>query len=306
MELRHLRYFIAVAEHKSVRLASERIFISQPAVSRQIQDLEKELGFSLFERLPRGLKLTPAGVFFLEAAQRVLAELDGAAHRAKRIANGLQGHLRLGFVENAGWDGLMPAALRQFQREVPDASIELIARNTPEQLRNIEGGVLDGGFIYAYESLITECEILPLVAHGVVLAVPVSWQMSGQPVELRQMADKPFVIFPRRVYPAYYDCLIGACQKLGVTLRIVQEERTESAILALVCSGVGAAIVNSANRGRPPALARFIEFSDLSVPMPLSFAFDRANTNPLLERFVQTLRQVASEAEQGASPQPGP
>jgi DNA-binding transcriptional LysR family regulator len=290
MELRHLRYFMAVAEHKSIRKAAERIFITQPAISRQLLDLEQQLGFSLFERLPRGLQLTPAGEYFHGEVQKILDDLDNAVLSAKRVAGGRLGHLRLGFVENAGWDGFMPSALRAFQAELPDTSLELLPANSPVQLQAIEEGTLDGGFIYAFKPLVTACEVLTLVNHDVVLAIPASWDIPGDVVELKQLAQLPFVTFPRHVYPAYHDCLLGACQQSGVSLRIVQQEQTESAILALVSSGVGAAIVNSANAGRPPALVRFLKLANFSISMPLSFAFQPGNRNPLLQRFVHTLQ----------------
>lgn len=287
MELRHLRYFMAVAEYKSIRLAAERIFITQPAIARQLLDLEQELGFSLFERLPRGLKLTKAGEYFHASVQKILDDLDNAVLSAKRVAGGRLGHLRLGFVENAGWDGFMPSALRALQDELPETSIELMPVNSPLQLQAIEQGTLDGGFIYAFAPLMTACQVLTLVNHDVMLAVPSSWQLPDDVIELKEVAHLPFVTFPRHVYPAYYDCLLSACHQAGVSLRIVQQEQTESAILALVSSGVGAAIVNSANAGRPPALVRFIRLKNFSISMPLSFAWQASNQNPLLQHFLE-------------------
>ena len=301
MELRHLRYFISVAEQKSIRQASEKIFVTQPAISRQIKDLESELGFELFIRLPRGLELTAAGAQFYRDTKRILGNLDYATKTAARVAAGLEGHLRLGFVENAGWDGPMPRALREFERDVPGASIELVAMNTPQQLQQIENGILDGGFIYAYESLQLRGKLLPLAEYDVTLAVPASWDIDSASVSLRDMASRPFVMFPREVYPAYYDCLLAACQNLGVTLRIVQEELTESAMLALVCSGVGAAIINSANRSRPPALARFLDMTDFSIPMPLCFAYRAVDNNPILARFLDNLRRMAHITDSASS-----
>nr|WP_198984913.1 LysR family transcriptional regulator [Herbaspirillum sp. ASV7] len=299
MELRHLRYFMAVAEYESVRLASEHLHITQPAVSRQIQDLEDELGFLLFERSPRGLKLTLAGQSYLRDVRQAMAALESAARTAKRLAAGLQGQLRLDFVENAGWDGLVPKTFSRFQNDVPEVKIELTALNSPEQLQKIADGTLDGGFIYQYGSLPDEFTTVPLFDYDVVLAIPRAWtiaQQEGETIALRNMAGRPFVMFPRAVYPSYYDCLIGACQQSGLILNVVQEETTEAAILSLVCSGIGAAIVNSANLGRPPAQVRFFKLTDLSVPMPLAFAYRADSANPILSRFITTLRSTFDDA----------
>jgi DNA-binding transcriptional LysR family regulator len=108
MELRHLRYFVGVGEEQHFGRAAERLHIAQPALSRQIQDLEKEIGVPLFERLPRGVKLSAAGRVFLEDSRRILAEVQEAARRAEQAARGLNGTLRVGFVESISWHGIVP------------------------------------------------------------------------------------------------------------------------------------------------------------------------------------------------------
>ncbi|MEB0042577.1 LysR family transcriptional regulator [Pseudomonas sp. MH10] len=289
MELRHLRYFIAVAEHKSIRLASERIHVTQPAVSRQIHDLEKELGLALFDRHPRGLTLTTAGQSFLVDVRKLMTDLEAAARKAKQISTGWAGRLRLGFVENSSWDGIVPKALRNFQVATPSASLELSPLNTPEQIQRIEDGLIDGGFVYQYRPFSEGLSTLRLDQHDLLLAIPVDWNLSGDHITLKEVAERPFITFPRWVYPVYYDHLMAACVERGITLNVVQEEQTESAILALVGSGIGAALVNSANLGRPPASVRFLKLADLSLAMPLVFAYRSDNDSPMLLRFVKAL-----------------
>lgn len=289
MELRHLRYFVAVAEHKSIRLASERIHVTQPAVSRQIHDLEEELGLALFDRHPRGLTLTTAGESFLFDVHKLMRDLEAAARKAKRISTGWAGRLRLGFVENSSWDGIVPEALRRFQVATPSASLELSPLNTPEQVQRIEDGALDGGFVYRYRPFAEGLATLQLAQHNLLLAIPADWPHRGDQLTLKDVADRPFITFPRWVYPVYYDQLMATCFELGVSLNVAQEEQTESAILALVGAGIGAALVNSANLGRPPASVRFIKLADLSLPMPLVFVYKGDNNSPLLLRFVEAL-----------------
>ncbi|CAO3426247.1 LysR family transcriptional regulator [Azospirillum endophyticum] len=290
MELRHLRYFIAVAEHESVRLAAKRVNITQPAISRQIQYLEEELGVALFDRGPRGLRLTAAGALYLAEARKVLTLLEAAGRSARLVAAGQEGQLRIGFVENAGWDGLVPELFSRFQREAPGVRVELAPLNTPAQLEELTDGRLDGGFVYLFGPAPAGLHVRPLLEHDVVLAVPCAWNLpTDAPVHARDLAGRPFITFPRHTYPAYYDRLIGACQQAGLTLNVVQEVSTEAAILSLVSAGIGAAIVNSANRGRPPALARFIELADLSIPLPLAFACLDAAHNPALDRFLRVI-----------------
>src|SRR4029077_5208649 len=123
MELRHLRYFVAVGEGQHYGRAAERLDIAQPALSRQIQDLEKELGFMLFERLPRGVRLSAAGKMYLKDAGRILPEVAEARRRAERVATGKAGTLRVGFVEMLSWHGVVPDSFRPFRRPPPDAEL---------------------------------------------------------------------------------------------------------------------------------------------------------------------------------------
>ena len=271
MELRHLRYFTAVAENQSFRLAAERINVTQPAITRQIQDLEQMLGARLFDRTPQGVRLTVAGELFLRETRKSLDILESATRAVKLVASGLRGTLRLGVVENASWDGLVPDAFNRFQREAPEVSIHLAPMNTPEQVAEILNGTLDGGFIYTYGELPRALRVLPLAIGDVVAAVPRSWNLpEDQPISARDLNGLPVVCFPRQTYPAYYDMLVSACSEAGLTLNVVQEVPTEAAILSLVSAGMGAAIVNAANLGRPPARAQFLGFTDLSVQMPLA------------------------------------
>src|SRR5882724_5450764 len=125
MELRHLRYFVAVGEEQHYGRAAQRLHVAQPALSRQIQDLERDLGFALFDRLPRGVRLNAAGKLFLSDARRILQDVDDAKLRAERIALGKAGTLRIGIATAVAWHGLVVDAVRKFRRGQPDAELEL-------------------------------------------------------------------------------------------------------------------------------------------------------------------------------------
>lgn len=290
MELRHLRYFIVVAEHLSVRAASEQLHVTQPAISRQIRDLEETIGATLFARSARGLVLTEAGTAYLEDARAILASVAAANLHAQRIAAGIEGRLRIGFVENAAWDGLVPAAFSAFQQAAPRVALALLPMNTPEQFDAIAAGQLDGGFGYRFGSLPEGFSDVPLLDHDVVLAVPADWTLGRDgPVATSALHGVPFVGFPRAVYPAYHDHLLAACTAQHLTLDIRQEVSTEAAILSLVSAGVGAAIVNDANRDRPPARVRFVALRDLSVRLPLAFCYATDASSATLHRFIERL-----------------
>src|SRR6201988_5414107 len=194
MELRHLRYFVAVGEEQHFGRASRRLRVAQPALSRQIQDLEEEIGFKLFERLPRGVRLNPAGKLFLEDARRILQEVNDAAARAARVAHGRSGTLRVGFTENASWRGVVPDSFRRFREQQPDAELQLQPAASLEQLEAIRSGRLDGGFVNFMPKSDPELDQLLVGLHHVELAVPKRHALTKlKKIRLRDLMDIPFV-----------------------------------------------------------------------------------------------------------------
>src|SRR5215470_13762628 len=134
MELRHLRYFVAVAEEEHYKRAAGRLHVAQPALSRQIQDLEEEIGFKLFDRLSRGVKISAAGKVFLEDARRILRGVNEATARGKRVASGQSGTLRMGLIETISWHGVVPESFRRFREQQPDAELELHPSSSAGQI----------------------------------------------------------------------------------------------------------------------------------------------------------------------------
>ena len=171
MGLRHLRYLVAVAEEEHYGRASRGLRVAQPALSRQIQDLEEELGFKLLDRLPRGVKLN-AGKVFLEDARRVLQAVGEATARAARVARGQAGTLRVGFAENASWHGAVPDSFRRFRDQQPDVELQLQPAASLEQLDAIRSGRLDAGFVNFMAKFDRELDQLAVAVHHVELAVP--------------------------------------------------------------------------------------------------------------------------------------
>ncbi len=148
-EWKDLRYFVGVAEEEHYGRAAERLHVAQPALSRQIQDLEKEIGFPLFDRLPRGVRLSAAGKLFLTDVRRILQEVEEAKLRAERVAKGMAGTLRIGFMETVSWHGALPEALRRFRKRQPDVELQLHAMRSLLQIEGVRSGRLDAGFIFS-------------------------------------------------------------------------------------------------------------------------------------------------------------
>ena len=164
MELRHLRYFVAVGEEQHYNRAAQRLRVAQPALSRQIQNLEEEIGFKLFDRLPSGVKLSVAGQCFMEDARRILEQVSQATVRAKRVASGQSGTLRVGFVESMSWHGVIPDSFREFRTQQPNAELQLRPLSSREQIEAVHSGALDAGFVFAISNINRELAQLPVAS----------------------------------------------------------------------------------------------------------------------------------------------
>jgi DNA-binding transcriptional LysR family regulator len=288
MELRHLRYFVAIGEEENYRRAAHRLHVAQTALSTQIQDLEAELGFKLFDRLPRGVKLSAAGKLFLEDARRILREVNEAAARAARVARGRSGTLRVGFTENASWRGVVPESLRRFRERQPDAELQLTPATSLEQLDAIRSRRVDAGFVFNMSKGDVELDHLPVAMQHVELAAPKGHALTKlKKIRLRDLVDAPFVWFPRREAPAFYDRMIHECFRGGLkSPRIVQEGLNEATILSLVSHGMGVGWVNGTARWRCPEGVVISSVVDLDMPLPLALVWRRDNTSPLLANFI--------------------
>jgi DNA-binding transcriptional LysR family regulator len=297
MELRHLRYFVAVGEEQHYGRAARRLRVAQPALSRQIQDLEQEIGFRLFDRLPRGVKISDAGKLFLDDARRILQEVNDATARAKRIAFGQSGTLRIGFVQSMSWQGIVPDSFRHFREHQPDAELQLKPSSSSEQLGAIQSGYLDAGFVFAPSNTTREFAQLQIGFVNVVLAIPTGHALTKlKELRLRDLIEAPFVWFPRRVSPIFFDRLMAKCARGGLKApRVVQEASDEVVILSLVACRVGVAFVSNASRGRLPPGVELMPVTDLNVPLPFALVWRKDNNSPLLAKFVADVKSMVQQ-----------
>ena len=294
MELRHLRYFVAVGEEQHYGRAAERLHVAQPALSRQIQDLEEEIGVRLFERLPRGVKISAAGISFLDDSRRILQQVNEATMRAGRVARGQSGTLRIGFTESASWQGVVPDSFRQFRARQPNAELQLYPSASVDQVDAVRSGRLDAGFVFSMSKADPDLDQLLVAIHHLVLAVPKGHPLTKvRKLRLRDMSDSAFVWFPRRQSPAYYDRLMQECSRGGLrTPQIVQEAVDQATILSLVSCRLGIAFVSEATRWRCPAGVILLPVADLNLLLPFSLVWRKDNTSPLLAKFVADVREM--------------
>lgn len=295
MELRQILYFVAIAEAEHFGRASQRLRIAQPALSRQIRLLEAEMGVALFERLPRGVRLTPAGRSFLADMRGLERQMAQAVEAARAAAQGRKGLLRLGFIEAVAWHGLIPDALRQFRAAHPEVELGLVAMPTADQLAALRRGDSDAALVYNAQST-DELTALPLVRHPVILAVPTSSPLAGRAmVRVADMEGHSLIGFQRRASPRFYDDVHARFRDLGLMPRYVAELSAETEILALVSAGAGIALANSCQMHRPPTGVRFVPVQDLDVWLQLCLVHRSNDVSPTLERFMEILRGLAAQ-----------
>ena len=294
MELRHLRYFVAVAEEEHYGRAAQRLRVAQPALSRQIQDLEREIGFELFERLPRGVRLSAAGKAYWEDAKSILGQVSAATDRAGRVTRGLAGTVRVGFPESASWHGIVPDSFRRFRHEQPDAELQLSPMSSLEQVQALRAGLLDAGFVFSFPKSDPDLDQVVVATQHLVLAAPRRHPLTRTSrLRLRDLTEADFIWFPRRQSPVYYDHLMQACTRGGLTPRIVQEAVDQATILSLVVCGLGVAFVSDATRWRSPRDVVLRRVVDLSLTIDFCLVWRKDSSSPLLAGFVAGVRHNA-------------
>jgi DNA-binding transcriptional LysR family regulator len=288
MELRHLRYFIGVGEEQHFGRAAERLQIAQPALSRQIQDLEREVGFLLFERLPRGVRLSEAGKVFLSDARRILQDVNDAKRRAERIALGQAGTLRVGIATAISWHGLVVNAFREFRRRQPDVELVLHHMVSVHQVEAVLADRLDAGLAAAVTPWHEDLEHRQFALDRMVLAVPKGHPLTKTArIRLRDLRSTPFIWFHRWVNPAFHDQMMEACARGGLSApRIVQEATDRDTVLGLVQCQIGIAWLTESTRWHCPRGVVLLPVVDMNVRLPFNLIWKKDNSSPLLQKFV--------------------
>ena len=288
MELRHLRYAVALADELHFARAAARLHIAQPPLSQQIKALETELGVRLFDRTSRRVGLTDAGAAFIAEARRTLASAEQAIEAARRAARAETGRLAIGYVSSASYE-LLPAVLRAFRRRAPDVLLVLEEMNSSEQSRGVLAGTLDLGFVRRPPPTDRRLAGTAVRREPIVVAVPRDHALAAaRAIRLRELALEPFVIFPARPRPSWADVALDLCRGAGFEPRVVQEAVEMVSALSLVAAGIGIALVPGAVRAvrRPGVVFRPLTPAPWSEVMLI-----RRNEPPtaLIARFLEVV-----------------
>jgi DNA-binding transcriptional LysR family regulator len=244
MELRHLRYFVSVAETLNFTRAAEKLHTAQPSLSRQIKDLEEELGVQLLNRTKQAVTLTAEGRSFLGDAKRLLALAAETIESVRRLRTGEVRALNIGYVSNLFFD-LLPKTLASFHESFPAISVNLFDLSCGAQFRALEEGKLDLGFVGLHEPIARRgLEFRKVASYKTVAALPADNPLAGRKViELKALAGMFFIGMSEASYPGYRDWLTKTCALAGFVPKVLQDVDLERTMIQAVASGLGVAIV---------------------------------------------------------------
>ncbi|HEX4884608.1 MAG TPA: LysR family transcriptional regulator [Casimicrobiaceae bacterium] len=287
MELRPLRYFVAVAEALHFGRAAARLHISQPPLSRAIRALEREVGTDLFERSTRGVRLTPAGAALLPEARRLLREADALAAGARDLARGAVGVLHLGFISASAYN-VLPRVLPAFRRERPGVRLVLAEATSDVQLAALADGTLDAGILLPPVAN-PAIAFVPLLREPLVAALPDARPWPAR-VALAKLAREPFVLFPRHAGPGLHDVVVAACERAGFTPRVEQEAVQMPTIVSLVAAGMGVALVPASLEHMRRTGVVYRPLTGAAPRVEVGLAWRGADRSPVLAAFVAHAR----------------
>jgi DNA-binding transcriptional LysR family regulator len=286
MELRHLRYYVAVAEECHFGRAAERLHIAQPPLSQQIKALESELGVRLLNRSTRKVELTPAGERFLDRARGILASLDAAGVEAARIASGEVGRLALGFTGTATYE-LLPTLARVLHEDMPGIELDLKGEMlTPRQVTALGDGTIDVGFLRPPVND-PGLEVRVLRREPLIAALPESHPLADRPsVRLADLKAETFISYPSHRRSVVHDAVFAACRRAGFQPTEVQEVAETSTLVAFVAAGLGVALVPASVQHLHITGATFKPLAGTTGEVELAVAWRKGDDSPVLARVL--------------------
>lgn len=291
MELRHLRYFVAVAEELHFGRAARRLGIAQPPLSQQIQRLEQVVGVRLFERTSRRVQLTDGGATLLVEARRVLAAATEAFEATRRAGRGELGELRVAFAATVMFLAL-PEVIREFRGRYPGVHLDLREMPTGPQLAGIKAGEIDIGFVREPRPD-PELEIVTVMREPLRIAVNKSHPLAARPtIAVRHLAEEPFVLFPEELAPGLYAQVLGLCRAAGFTPRVVEESRELYTSVSLVEAGIGVSILPASVEKLGWRGVRYRPIPSASAETRIAAAWRKDRARPVVQAFMQVVGSV--------------
>lgn len=292
VELRHLRYFIAVAERKGFREASRFIHVSQPAISKSLTQLERELGIELFARSGRTVRLTAQGEVFYKETLLTLQQADHAADVAQRAGRGQFGTLALAFCGVATY-GFLPRLVQQYRNLQPGVELLLREMSPPRQELALLQGEIDAGItrLPFPKKLAADLEVKSILREPLVVAVSAAHRFVGRKLRIEQLSEEPFILLQRPGAPAVYDAILGMCQKSGFAPKIASEADLMHTLFTLVAAEQGIALVPACVMNLRPPGVRFLRLQHDEYKADLVLAWRKDSQPATLQTFIDLVEK---------------
>ncbi|WP_241051453.1 LysR family transcriptional regulator [Achromobacter xylosoxidans] len=305
VDLRLLRYFLAVAEESHLTKAAARLGIRQPPLSQQIRVLEQELGVTLFHRQPRGMELTESGRALLADARSILALVDQAVDGVRRVSLGEAGRLTVGFTGSAAFHPFVPSVIRRFRESAPQVRLVLEESSTGELMEAVRDGRVDVAFIRGAHGVDRGVAVETVLEESMLAAFPADHPMvkgrARKRIALSELAEESLILYRRHSGPGLYDAIISACRAAGFSPRVAQEAPRMLSTLSLVAAGLGVSLV-------PASLRRVniegVVYVNVTGPVamraPLTLIWRDAPPTGAVRRLIEEVRAHRAAQEQQA------
>ena len=291
MELRHLRYFLAVAEELHFSRAAARLHMAQPPLSQQIRRLEEELGVQLLARTKRRVELTGPGLQFLEDAREILARADQAVTRVQRSARGEVGQLRIGLVSSAAYGDTLPRLLRAYRERYPAVAITLLEMSTGEQLAALREDRIQVGFLRPPVGE-PDIAITTVLREPLVAVLPAGHPLAAsRRIPLAALAGDPFIMISRSHGLGILDLVTGACLRAGFEPRVAQEAKEIQTVVGFVAAGFGVSLLPATVRRLRHGGVAYPSLEPPEVQIEIAAAHRSQDPSPLLSAFLAVLRE---------------
>lgn len=296
VDLRLLRYFLAVAEESHLTKAAARLGIRQPPLSQQIRVLEKELGVTLFHRLPRGMELTESGRALLDDARNIIGLVDQAVEGVRRVSQGEAGRLIVGFTGSAAFHPFVPSVIRRFRESAPNVRLVLEESSTGELREAVSEGRVDVAFIRGAPSaglgVIQETVLEETMLAAFPADHPAVKGRTRKRIALSELAEESLILYRRHSGPGLYDAIISACSAAGFSPRIAQEAPRMLSTLSLVAAGLGVSLVPASLRRVNIEGVVYVSVTDpVELRAPLNLIWRDAPLSGATRKLIEEVRR---------------
>ncbi len=296
MELRHLRYFVAVAEDLNFTKAAARLHLAQPSLTRQIHNLEEEIGVRLLNRSKSQVALTEEGRSFLVDARRILALATESILAVQRLSQGETGQLNIAYLSNFDFE-LLPETLRAFRQAFPHIALNLFDMTPAEQLRALEARKIDLGFVgLRPPSAMGDLKWETIARQRTIVVLPAKHPLAGRrQVMLKDLETMFFVGMSEKTHPGFRDWLNATCQQAGFTPRVLQDAELERALMTFVAEGLGVTLAREHIKRLPhPGVA--LRPLAPAVKSDYCIAWNRNNDSRALQQYIEIVKGLAEHA----------